>query len=59
MSKVWSEDHMYDLWLKVEIAACQAWTEQGVISEEDMAEIRRCGSPIDSSSCDAAFWPMS
>jgi len=41
MSKVWSEDHMYDLWLKVEISACQAWTEQGVISEEDMAEIRR------------------
>jgi len=41
MSEVWSEDHMFDLWLKVEIAACQAWTEQGVISEDDMAEISR------------------
>jgi adenylosuccinate lyase len=29
------------LWLDVEIAVCEAWAEQGVIPEEDMAAIRQ------------------
>ena len=37
MKAVWSEDHMFELWLRIEIAACEAWTDQGVISSEDMA----------------------
>ncbi|MDP6667495.1 MAG: lyase family protein, partial [Dehalococcoidia bacterium] len=40
MSAVWSDDNAFELWLKVEIAASQAWTEMGVVPEEDMAKIR-------------------
>ena len=40
MSRVWSEDHQFDLWLKVEIAACEAWSKLGVIDDEDMSKIR-------------------
>lgn len=40
MSAIWSEDNSFDLWLKVEIAASQAWTDQGVVPEQDMAKIR-------------------
>ena len=40
MSGIWSEDNAFDLWLKVEIAASQAWTDQGVVPEADMAKIR-------------------
>jgi adenylosuccinate lyase len=40
MSGIWSEDNSFDLWLKVEIAASQAWTDQGVVPKSDMAKIR-------------------
>jgi len=40
MKKVWSEENKFDQWLKVELAACEAWTELGVIPQEDMAKIR-------------------
>jgi adenylosuccinate lyase len=40
MNAVWSEDNAFDLWLQVEIAASQAWTDQGVVPAEDMAKIR-------------------
>ena len=40
MSGIWSEDNSFDLWLKVEIAASQAWTHQGVVPKSDMAKIR-------------------
>ena len=41
MSRIWSEDYQFDLWLKVEIAACEAWSKRGVIDDEDMSKIRR------------------
>jgi adenylosuccinate lyase len=40
MSGIWSEDNSFDLWLKVEISASQAWTDQGVVPKSDMAKIR-------------------
>ena len=40
MKAIWSEDNAFDLWLQVEIAASQAWTDQGVVPAEDMAKIR-------------------
>lgn len=40
MSNVWTDDNTYDLWLKVEIAASQAWTDLGVVPSEDMEKIR-------------------
>ncbi len=41
MSRIWSEDHQFDLWLKVEIAACEAWAKLGVIDEDDIRKIRK------------------
>jgi adenylosuccinate lyase len=40
MGRVWSDEHRMQLWLQVELAVCEAWTELGVIPEEDMAAIR-------------------
>ena len=41
MKKVWSDENKYQKWLDVELAACEAWTEEGVIPEEDMAQLRQ------------------
>ncbi len=41
MSRIWSEDHQFDLWLKVEIAACEAWSRLGVINNDDIWKIRK------------------
>ena len=40
MAQVWSEEHKYDTWLQVEIAACEAWAEQGVVPPEAVEKIR-------------------
>ncbi len=40
MSRVWSEESMFDKWLQVEIAVCEAWAEEGVIPREAVRKIR-------------------
>ncbi|MEX0761664.1 MAG: adenylosuccinate lyase [Dehalococcoidia bacterium] len=40
MKRVWSEENSFELWLKVEIAAAQAWSELGVVPQQDMDLIR-------------------
>ena len=40
MKQVWSEESKYGKWLMVELAACEAWAEEGVIPVEDMAKLR-------------------
>jgi adenylosuccinate lyase len=40
MGQVWSDEHRMELWLQVELAVCEAWTDAGVIPEADMAAIR-------------------
>jgi adenylosuccinate lyase len=44
MKKVWSDKSKFDKWLKVEIAVCEAWAEQGVVPQEAIPKIReaRC-----------------
>ncbi|HEX5939176.1 MAG TPA: adenylosuccinate lyase, partial [Dehalococcoidia bacterium] len=41
MAAIWSDDARFQNWLKVEIAACEAWTDAGQIPPEDMARIRK------------------
>jgi len=41
MKRVWSEENKYQLWLKVELAVCEAWSEAGVIPADDMAKLRK------------------
>ena len=40
MKAVWSDENKYAKWLQVELAVCQAWTELGVIPEQDMQKLR-------------------
>ena len=40
MKKVWSDENKYNKWLQIELAACEAWTEEGVIPLEDMQKLR-------------------
>jgi adenylosuccinate lyase len=40
MGRIWSEEHKLELWLRVEIAVCEAWADLGVIPESDMQAIR-------------------
>jgi adenylosuccinate lyase len=40
MGRLWSDQHKYEQWLRVELAACAAWTEQGVIPPADMEKLR-------------------
>jgi adenylosuccinate lyase len=41
MKQIWSEENKFDLWLKVEVAACEAWAELGEIPRKDIAKIRK------------------
>lgn len=38
---LWSDSYKYQQWLRVELAVCEAWTEQGVIPPADMATLRK------------------
>ena len=43
MKKTWSDENKFDQWLKVEIAACEAWAELGEIPGEDIVKIKKAG----------------
>ncbi|MGQ9511950.1 adenylosuccinate lyase [Thermodesulfitimonas sp.] len=40
MGRIWSEENRFQKWLEVEIAACEAWAELGVIPAAALAEIK-------------------
>jgi len=40
MKRVWSDESKFGRWLEVEIAACEAWAELGVIPRNDVAKIK-------------------
>lgn len=41
MGALWSEQSKYDSWLKVEIAACEAWARIGRIPKKDLSIIKK------------------
>jgi len=41
MKKVWSEENKFAKWLQVEVAACEAWADLGVISKEELRKIKK------------------
>jgi adenylosuccinate lyase len=41
MASLWTDEAKFSRWLEVEIAACEAWAEAGVIPTEAAATIRR------------------
>ncbi len=40
MTAIWTEENKFQAWLEVELAACEAWSELGVIPKEDVAALR-------------------
>jgi adenylosuccinate lyase len=40
MKKIWSDETKYANWLEVELAVCEAWTNEGVVPPEDMIKLR-------------------
>lgn len=44
MGAIWTEENKYQAWLEVEILACEAWSELGVIPEDDVKKIRQNAS---------------
>jgi len=44
MGAIWTEENRYKAWLEVEILACEAWSELGVIPKEDVKVLREKAS---------------
>jgi adenylosuccinate lyase len=40
MGAVWSEERKLELWLRIEVLACEGWARLGRIPESDVAQIR-------------------
>jgi len=40
MADIWSEHNKYDVWLKIELLACEAWHRLGIIPRDDMEALR-------------------
>ena len=41
MRAIWTEENKFRAWLEVELLACEAWAELGVIPREDVEVLRR------------------
>ena len=39
MREIWTEESKFDAWLKVEILACEAWSELGEIPKDDVKKL--------------------
>lgn len=44
MRAIWTEDNKFRAWLEVELCACEAWAELGVIPKEDVEMLRKNAS---------------
>ncbi len=40
MGAIWTEENKFQVWLEVEILACEAWSELGEIPKEDVKKLR-------------------
>ena len=47
MAAIWSDERKYGSWLQVEIAVCEAWSEQGVVPKEALEKIRNASFDIE------------
>jgi len=44
MRAIWTEENKFKAWLEVELCACEAWAELGVIPHEDTVALRKSAS---------------
>ena len=47
MQKIWSDENKFGLWLRVEIAVCEAWLALGEIPKEAITKIRKATYNLD------------
>jgi adenylosuccinate lyase len=47
MAAIWSEEHKLDIWLRVEILACEGWAREGLISVEEIESIRNASYDLE------------
>jgi len=48
ISKIWSLENKYQIWLEVELAVCDAWHRRGLISKDEIEAIRsKAGFNVD------------
>jgi len=47
MAAVWSDEHKFATWLRVEIAVCEAWAEQGQVPREAVEKIRKASFDVE------------
>jgi len=40
MKRIWSDENKFNTWLRVEIAVCEAWADQGAIPREALPKIK-------------------
>jgi adenylosuccinate lyase len=40
MARIWSDQHKFETWLRVEVAVCEVWAERGVVPAEALPELR-------------------
>ena len=43
---VWSDQHRYELWLRIEVLACEAWAELGRVPKEALPKIRNASFDV-------------
>ncbi|QNK56610.1 adenylosuccinate lyase [Paenibacillus sp. PAMC21692] len=44
MRAIWTEENKFKAWLEVELCACEAWSELGIIPQEDVKALRASAS---------------
>lgn len=44
MGAIWTDENRFKAWLEVEVLACEAWSELGIIPKEDAVKIRQKAS---------------
>lgn len=44
MGNIWTDENKYKAWLEVEILACEAWSDLGIIPESDVKALRKNAS---------------
>jgi len=47
MNRIWSDENKFAKWLEVEVAACEAWAEIGVIPAEEIPAIRKASCDLE------------
>ncbi len=47
MIRIWSDEHKYETWRRVEVAVSEAWNELGVVPDEALDQIRAATFSLD------------